>query len=96
VQQLIGLFREQHLQRAVRVVERRDPELFQQMDQRVNKATRQLQMQLQHLTHLLGALVKTKRKMPVRFEISHQLPGHSNELRAIVRVWGGVKVPRNS
>jgi ribosomal protein L20 len=66
------------------------------MDQRVNMAIRQQQMQLQHLTHLLGALVKIKRKMPVRFEISHQLPGHSIALRAIVRVWGGVKVPRNS
>ena len=51
---------------------------------------------LGHALSAKTAKMNKKLKMPVRFEISHQLPGHSIALRAIVRVWGGVKVPRIS
>jgi hypothetical protein len=45
----------------------------------VNTVTTQLQNQLRHLMHLLGALEKIKQRKQVRFEKHHQLLGRSIE-----------------
>ena len=56
----------------MRAVVKLDPELFQQKVQQLNTATKQPQNQLQHLTHLLVVLERTKQRMQGRFERLHR------------------------
>jgi hypothetical protein len=62
--------------------EKHDPELFQQKGQRLNTAIKQLQSQLQHLTHLLGVQERREQKKLERFETHHQWLDLSNGLQA--------------
>jgi hypothetical protein len=64
-----------------------DPELFQQMGQRLNMAIKQLQNQSQRLMHLLGAQERKEQKKLKRFERHHRWLDLSNGLQASGRTW---------